>query len=101
MRSYLDGPSSGRNGWLSALSDTRLAPAIEAMHDDPARSWSVQELAAVTAQSRTTFAVRFKRVTGQTPIDYLTEWRMLLAADRLRRTNLPVVRIAADVGYTS
>ncbi|MGB3554890.1 MAG: AraC family transcriptional regulator, partial [Jannaschia sp.] len=88
-------------GWLAALSDPRIAPAVAAMHHDPARTWTVQDLARAAAQSRTSFAVRFRRVTGQTPIEYLTEWRMLIAADRLSRTQASVAKVAADVGYTS
>lgn len=101
MRGHLAGPSPGGTGWLAALSDPRIAPAVAAMHDDPTRSWTVQDLAGVAGQSRTSFAVRFRRVTGRTPIEYLTQWRMLLAADRLSRTQVPVANVAADAGYTS
>ena len=51
--------------------------------------------------SRTTFAVRFRRVVGQTPMAYLARWRMLRAADRLVRTGDPIARIAAEAGYAS
>ncbi len=101
MRSHLAGAPTGGTGWLAALSDPRIAPAVAAMHHDPARTWTVQDLARAAAQSRTSFAVRFRRVTGQTPIEYLTEWRMLIAADRLSRTQASVAKVAADVGYTS
>lgn len=101
MRCHLTSAAPEGVGWLAALSDPQIAPAIAAMHDDPARSWTVQELATVAAQSRTSFAVRFRRVTGQTPIEYLTEWRMLLAADRLSRTEVSVARVATEVGYIS
>ncbi len=101
MRSHLTGNSPAGAGWLTALSDPKIAPAVTAMHEDPARAWTVQDLAGVAALSRTTFATRFRRVTGQTPMEYLTEWRMLLAADRLRRTQVSVARAAVDVGYSS
>ena len=101
MRSHLAGGTPGGTGWLAALSDPQIAPAVAAMHDDPARPWTVRDLAAVAAASRTTFAVRFRRVTGRTPIEYLTEWRMLTAAERLSRTQASIAQVAAEVGYTS
>ena len=88
-------------GWMAALADPAIARAIAVMHDDPARSWTVEALASHAAMSRTTFAVRFRRVVGQTPIGYLAQWRMLCAADRLRRTTDRIASIAADLGYTS
>ena len=88
-------------GWLAAIADPRLSKAVAAVHEDPARSWTVGELASRAGLSRTSFAVRFRRVAGQTPMGYLTRWRMLVAADRLRRTGAPVARVAGDVGYAS
>lgn len=101
LRDHLSTNSPVGKGWLAALADKRIAPAIAAMHDDPARAWSVETLAKLTASSRTSFAVRFREVTDQTPIEYLTEWRMLIAADRLKNSQMPVATIASDVGYTS
>ncbi|MFQ6554234.1 AraC family transcriptional regulator [Aestuariibius insulae] len=101
MRGHLASGAATGPGWIAALSDPRIAPAVEAMHDDPAQNWTVEDLAAVAGQSRTSFAVRFKAVTDRSPIEYLTEWRMLLAAERLRNGRTPVARIAADIGYTS
>ncbi len=98
MRTHLANNTLADAGWLTALSDPKIAPVVAAMHDDPARPWTVQDLAEVAALSRTSFAIRFRTVTGQTPIEYLTEWRMLLAADRLRRTQKSVASVAADVG---
>ena len=94
------GPERG-GGWLAAIADPRLSKAIAAVHEDPARSWTVAELAACADLSRTSFAVRFRRVSGQTPMAYLTRWRMLVAADRLRRTGAPIARVAEGVGYAS
>ena len=97
MRCHLE-ESSGTTGWMAALADPPDARAVAAMHDDPARPWTVGERAAL---SRTSFAVRFRRVAGQTPMGSLTRWRMLLAAETLRRAEVPVARIAAEVGYAS
>ncbi len=101
LRDHLSAAAQAGTGWLAALAEPRIAPAISAIHEDPARAWTVEALAATTGSSRTSFAVRFRKVTGQTPIEYLTEWRMLVAAERLRSTHMPVAKIAADVGYTS
>ena len=71
------------------------------MHDDPARRWRVGELAAEAGLSRTAFAVRFRRVGGETPMGYLTTLRMLRAAEALRRGDAPLARVAAEAGYAS
>ena len=59
------------------------------MHADPGRRWSLGELAAEAGMSRTVFAQRFREKVGETPIAYLTRWRMMLAGDRLTRTDDP------------
>lgn len=101
MRTHLTMSPDETVGWMAALADPAIARAVLAVHEDPAHRWSIDELAARAAMSRTSFAVRFKRVVGQTPMAYLAQWRMLCAADRLRRTGDSVARIAIDVGYTS
>lgn len=88
-------------GWLHAMTDPRIAATIKAMHDAPGRNWRLEDLAAVGAMSRTMYAGRFKRLMGLSPIEYLTNWRMLTAATRLRTTSHSIARIAADVGYAS
>lgn len=90
-----------RTGWFFALADPRMAAAIGAMHADPARRWTVQDLAAAAGMSRSAFAARFRETAGETPMEYLTRWRMLLAADRLETTGDPVSVIAPDLGYWS
>jgi AraC-like DNA-binding protein len=88
-------------GWLRALADERLAPALRLMHDEPGRPWQLAELAAAAAMSRTTFAVRFREAAGVPPLTYLQNWRMSLAARALRRDSTPVSALARSVGYTS
>lgn len=88
-------------GWLGALADPRLARALAALHADPARRWTVAELAARAGMSRTTFADTFRAVVGQPPLAYLAGWRMQRAADRLLRSGDPVAAIAYAVGYES
>jgi AraC-like DNA-binding protein len=88
-------------GWLRALSEPRIAPALRAMHDDPARSWHLEELASACAMSRTTFASHFKAVAGIAPLGYLTEWRMRLAERALGEDDTPVALVAQSLGYSS
>ncbi|EBA13454.1 AraC family transcriptional regulator [Roseobacter sp. CCS2] len=101
LRDHLVGLEKNKAGWLHALADPQLCAALVALHNDPARKWTLEALASEASLSRTVFAVRFRKVAGQTPMAYLTEWRMLLAADRLRRSRTSVARIAAEVGYGS
>jgi AraC-like DNA-binding protein len=92
---------SGRSGLLAGLADPVLAPALRAMHAHPAQPWTVAELARVGAVSRSTLAARFKEVVGQGPLEYLTGWRIELAADRIRRSDDTLSTIARAVGYGS
>ena len=101
LRCHLEDASPVPDGWLAALADPRVSRAVAAIHDDPARPWTVAQLASRAGLSRTAFAVRFRRVAGRTPMGYLTEWRMLVAAERLRGTEASVARVAEAVGYGS
>ena len=88
-------------GWLSGAIDTRINPAMSAMHADPGRAWTVQDLAKLSNLSRSAFADRFQRVVGQTPLSYLTSWRLDRAAELLRHSRMPISDIANRVGYSS
>jgi AraC-like DNA-binding protein len=88
-------------GWFFALADKRLSAAMGAMHGDPAQRWTLQELAERAGMSRSSFAVKFKETVGEAPMEYLTRWRMLLAADRLENSDDPVSVIALSLGYES
>ena len=101
LRVYLAEGVKGGVGWLFALADQQLCAAINAMHADPARRWTLQSLAHIAGMSRTVFALKFKAIVGQSAIDYLTRWRMLLAGDRLERSADPVSEIALSLGYES
>jgi AraC-like DNA-binding protein len=88
-------------GWLRAIGDERIVPALRLMHGDPGRSWQLGELAKAVGMSRTTFALRFKTVAGIAPLAYLLGWRMRLAERALREGSLPVSALALSLGYTS
>jgi AraC-like DNA-binding protein len=101
LRLHLAEGSSGGVGWLFALADKQMGAAIGAMHDDPARRWTLQALAERAGMSRSTFALKFKATVGASPMEYLTRWRMLLAGDRLANSSDSVSAIAFSLGYES
>jgi AraC-like DNA-binding protein len=88
-------------GWLRALTDERLRPALHLMHSEPGQPWRLDELAKAAAMSRTSFAERFRDVTGVPPLTYLSSWRMLLAQRALRDADARVGELAFQLGYTS
>ena len=88
-------------GWLRALADPAIAPALTLMHSDPARDWRLTELAKAVGMSRTAFAVRFKATVGSAPLKYLLHWRMRLAQRALLAERTPVSALALSLGYTS
>ncbi len=101
MRCHLEDGHEGQIGWTAALSDPFLRRALAAMHRDLSSPWTVATLAKEAGLSRTAFAIRFTRRVGQTPMGYLTMWRMLWAAKRLDRDGTTVAEAAAEVGYAS
>lgn len=101
LRTHLTDRAVGEVGWLFALGDKQIGAAISAMHADPARPWALQEIAHSVGMSRTTFAVRFKKAVGLSPIDYLMRWRMLPAGDRLTNSRQSISAIASSLGYES
>ena len=88
-------------GLLRGLGDVRLAEAIRQMHAEPARPWTMAELAREAALSRSAFFDRFTRNVGVPPMEYLLGWRMALAKDLLRRQEADIAEVAERVGYGS
>ena len=88
-------------GLLRGLADARRRAAMRQMHGDPARSWTVEQLAKKAALSRSAFFERFTRSVGLPPMEYLLAWRMALAKDLLRRQALGIAEVAERVGYGS
>lgn len=101
LRLYLSQQSGVGIGWFAALADPQVSAALGAIHADPAHDWTLDELAARAGMSRTVFARRFREKVGETPVAYVTRWRMMLAAERLIASRDPLVRIAQSVGYES
>jgi AraC-like DNA-binding protein len=98
LRAHLATAPSADGGWLSALRDPVLAPALSLIHASPEHPWTVAELASGAAVSRSLLDDRFRSVLGRSPIRYLTEWRMHLAEDLLSTAEITVFDIARRVG---
>lgn len=101
VRAWVECGCGDASGWISALRDPRLGRVIAAVHRDPGRDWTVAELAAEMGASRSVFAERFLEVTGMTPLRYLTELRMRLAAQWIGRDRMPIEVAAHRLGYGS
>jgi transcriptional regulator GlxA family with amidase domain len=100
LRAASDGDRNRDFRWISALSDPRIGKAIQLMHGDVAYRWSLAQLCAMVAMSRSAFSKRFKALVGRAPLDYLLRWRMRVARNMLRH-GTPVAIVANDVGYAS
>lgn len=101
LRLHVEHSDARGSGWLFGVADRQLGPVISAVHADPMRRWTLQELARCAHMSRSAFAVKFKRKVGASPMDYVVRWRMLLAADRLENTRDSVATISRSLGYAS
>jgi len=101
LRRYATRLPPGAKGWFAALKDPIVRQALQFVHVDPARRWTVEHLAREVGTSRTVLAERFNAILGQAPIEYVTSWRMQLAAERMRNSNDSLAAIAANVGYES
>ncbi len=93
--------TAAQPGLVRGLGDPKLALALRRMHERPAQSWTVAELAREAAMSRSAFFERFSRAVGLTPMEYLLAWRMALAKQMLRKRELAIAEIAERVGYSS
>jgi len=101
VRRHVERLPEESTGWLSGLRDQRVGRALALMHENPSRSWTIDVLANEIALSRSAFHERFVRLIGLPPMQYLTQWRMQVAANLLRQSRLSVASIALDVGYES
>lgn len=102
LRWLLDHPNEAgiQPGLITGLSDPRLARVLVALHDAPGQAWTLERMADCAGMSRTTFATTFKEVLGQTPADYLADWRMALAQTRLREGRA-IKQLAQELGYAN
>ncbi|MBU6502167.1 MAG: AraC family transcriptional regulator, partial [Burkholderiales bacterium] len=101
LRIYMRELPAGASGWLAGVKDPVIGRAMQAMHAQPHRRWTLDELAATAASSRSAVAARFTEVLDETPMHYLTRLRMYLAARLLTDSHKSLATIAEEVGYES
>jgi AraC-like DNA-binding protein len=101
MRRYIELLPEQQRGWLAGLRDRYVGRALALMHQHPGRDWKVDELSGSVGLSRSSLAQRFADFLGQPPIQYLTRWRLTIAAQRLRNESTSLARIASASGYDS
>jgi AraC-like DNA-binding protein len=101
IRFYLAAAKPLTAGWLRAMNDERIAPALRLMHGEPGRAWRLDELAKQVGMSRTSFALRFKANAGVAPLTYLQNLRLSLAERGLREGTMSVSQLAESLGYAS
>jgi AraC-like DNA-binding protein len=101
LRRYIASLPPAQTGWLAGVRDPHVGQALGLLHRDPSRPWTIASLAAEAGVSRSVLAERFRHYLSETPIGYLTRWRMHLAAQLLKSTSKSVAEVAGDVGYES
>ena len=101
IRKHITRLPEGSRGWLSALRDRHIGHAMQLMHGQPSREWTLERLAHEVRLSRSVFADRFTHYVGLSPILYLTRWRMQLAVRLLEVRGASIAQVAAEVGYES
>jgi len=101
LRSHIQISSGESTGWLRALSDSHIGTALNSMHQRIEHPWTVASLASEAGMSRSAFALRFKELIGESPLEYLTRWRMYRGSDLLRESDRKLADVAQAVGYDS
>jgi AraC-like DNA-binding protein len=101
LRRYMDGLSVLETGWLAGLRDPMVGPALTELHQRPSHPWTLADLARAVRTSRTVLIERFVQLVGIPPMQYLTQWRLQLAAKELASGSEKVATIGARVGYES
>jgi len=102
IRAHIGSESEAcKSGLLRAIFDRQIGVALRSMHEKVEHRWTVESLAAACGMSRSAFAVRFKDLVGETPLEYLTSWRMQKASTLLKKGDRKLVEVAESVGYDS
>jgi AraC-like DNA-binding protein len=99
LRIYMNEQTQGTKGWLAGVGDRIVGAALGILHKRPSHPWTLEELASEAGTSRSVLAEKFQHIVGIAPMQYLTQWRMLLAANLLSGSNAPLIRVAEEVGY--
>ena len=101
LRAHIASGPERNKGWLRAVFDPQMGTALSAIHDRVNTPWTVESLAEAAGMSRSAFAARFKELLGQTPLEYVTEWRMQKAMQLLEQRDKKLIDVARSVGYES
>ena len=101
VRSYTRTLKDYQVSFVAAAQDKQIGKVLSEFHRNVARDWHLQDLAALASMSRSVFAERFRELVGISPMIYVARWRMLRANQLLRETEMPVARVAEQVGYQS
>ena len=102
LRAHIASGAERRNkGWLRAIFDPQMGTALSTFHNNVSTPWTVESLAEAAGMSRSAFAARFKELLGETPLEYVTEWRMQKAMQLLQQRDKKLVDVARSVGYES
>ena len=101
IRCWVNCTGASTTGWLAAIRDPHIGRVLAAMHRDPGYNWTLENLAVVAGQSRSTFAERFSAILGEGAARYLARLRMQLARDLLRQSGMSVAEVASRLGYDS
>ncbi|RUV75536.1 MAG: AraC family transcriptional regulator [Mesorhizobium sp.] len=101
MRRYLETLPADETGWLSGLRDPAIGKVLIMLHEQPAYPWTLNELASRACMSRSALAARFTHLVGHAPMQYLTLWRMQIAARLLADSSMKVVAVSREIGYES
>jgi AraC-like DNA-binding protein len=100
IRAYLE-QADIKEGFLMALKDTRISHSLKSMHESFEKNWTLQQLAATAGMSRSLYCREFKRLVGETPLSYLTNWRILKSKEILSESKENISEVANRVGYQS
>ncbi len=101
IRQYANELPPEARGWLSGLRDPHVGHALSLVHASPATDWTIESLASAVGMSRSAFAKRFAHFSGDSPMQYLGRWRILLAARRLENPQVSIAQVGVEVGYDS
>jgi transcriptional regulator GlxA family with amidase domain len=101
LRAHIAASPENRTGWMYALSDAHIGAALNSMHKRIEHPWTVASLASEAGMSRSAFAQRFKELMSESPLEYLTRWRMYRGSDLLRESDRKLADVAQAVGYDS
>ena len=99
LRCFISQMPEHQTGWLAGLRDTVVGRCLARMHESPAKAWTLENLAREVGSSRSVVSERFNILLGQPPMQYLSKWRLALAANLLKRSSLSTMQIALEVGY--